>query len=497
MNIQIKSQLDTTCDILVLGLFEEDTELYSKYNPHLSEDLANAIKNKRLEREFGKTYATKITNSAYEHVLIVSLGKKSEFKADHVRRAMQRIVHSLNVWKHKSATTNILDLVKNENKENKFTDKELGRLTAEGLILSDYVFDKYLTKKTDSKIDRVSLQFIESKDFIAGIAEGKTIADATNFAKDLVNEPSNVVTPTYLEKTVKQLFLKNPKIKITILEKKDMEKLGMGALLGVTKASSEPPKLIVIQYNGGSVKEKPTAIVGKGITFDAGGYDIKPAGKFVDMKIDMSGAAAVIGTIKVMSELSIKKNIVGIIPSCENMVDGSAQKPGDIVKAFNGKTIEIANTDAEGRLILADAIAYAEKTYGPDKIIDLATLTGACIVALGFYASGLVSNDEQLSKDLIDAGNASYDRVWPLPFYEEFQDLMDGDITDLKNLSKQANDRAAGTITGGVFISKFVDKAKWAHLDIAGTAFVPEEKEYTQKYATGAGIRLLTYYFMK
>lgn len=494
MNIQIKSQLDTTCDIIVLGLFEEDMDLYSKYNAHLSQDLTNAIKNKRLERTFGKTYSTKIDNSTYDHILVVSLGKKSEFKADHVRRAMQRVVHALNDWKHKSATTNILDMIKNENK---FTDKELGRLAAEGLILSDYIFDKYLTKKADSKIDRVSVQFNDSKDFAAGLAEGRIIAESTNFAKDLVNEPSNVVTPTYLEKTVKQLFAKNPKIKITVLERKDMEKLGMGALLGVTKASAEPPKLIVIQYNGSPSKEKPTAIVGKGLTFDAGGYDIKPAGKFVDMKMDMSGAAAVIGTIKVMNELGIKKNIIGVIPSCENMVDGSAQKPGDIVKAFNGKTIEIAHTDAEGRLILADAIAYTEKTYGPDKIIDLATLTGACIVALGFYASGLVSNDEQLSKDLIDAGNASYDRVWPLPFYEEFQDLMDGDITDLKNLSKQANDRAAGTITGGVFISKFVDKAKWAHLDIAGTAFVPEEKEYTQKYATGAGIRLLSYYFIK
>jgi len=497
MNIQIKSQLDTTCDVLVLGLFEEDTELYAKYNSHLAEDLTAAIQAKRLERTFGKTYSTKINNSTYEHVLIVSLGKKSEFKADHIRRAMQRIVHSLNQWKHKSATTNILDLVQKEVKDIKISDKDLGRLAAEGLILSDYIFDKYLTKKADTKIDRIVIQFNDSKDFIIGINEGKIIAESTNFAKNLVNEPSNVVTPTYLEKAVKQIFSKNPKIKITVLEKAQMEKLGLNALLGVARASKEPPKLIIIQYNGGNVKDKSVAIVGKGITFDAGGYDIKPAGKFLDMKCDMSGAAAVIGTIKAMNELGVKKNIIGVIPSCENMVDGSAQKPGDIVKAFNGKTIEIANTDAEGRLILADAIAYAEKTYSPETIIDLATLTGACIVALGFYAAAIVSNDDELSKNLIEAGNASYDRVWPLPFYEEYQDLMDGDITDLKNLSKQANDRAAGTITGGVFISKFVDKAKWAHLDIASTAYVPEEKEYTQKYATGAGVRLLSYYFMK
>jgi len=487
----MKSQLDTTCDVLVLGLFEEDTELYDKYNSHLAEDLTVAIKTKRLERGFGKTYATKINNSTYEQILIVSLGKKLEFKADYVRRAMNRIVKTLNKWKHKSATTNILDLVK---KECKFTDKELGRLTAEGLILSDYVFEKYLTKKADSKIERVTVQFNESRDFLAGINEGKIIAESTNFAKDLVNEPSNVVTPTYLDKTVKQLFSKNPKIKITVLERKDMERLGLNALLGVTRASAEDPKLIIIQYNG-SGKEKPVAIVGKGLTFDAGGYDIKPAGNFADMKCDMAGAAAVIGTIKAMSELGVKKNILGVIPSCENMVDGSAQKPGDIVKAYNGKTIEIGNTDAEGRLILADAIAYAEKNYSPEIIIDLATLTGACIVALGYYATALISNDESLSKELIDSGNASYDRVWPLPFYEEYQDALDGDITDLKNISKQKS--AAGTIIGGVFISKFVDKAKWAHLDIASTAFIPEEKEYIPKYGTGAGVRLLSYYFMK
>ncbi len=492
MNIQIKEQLDTTCEMLVLGLFEEDKELYNQYNPHLAQELTLAIKNKRLETDLGKTYLTKINNSTYEQIMIISLGEKAELKADNVRRAMSKIVQILNKGKYKSATTNILDLIK---KENKFTDKELARLAAEGLILSDYKFDKYLTKKTDTKIEKISIQFSESKEFISGIIEGKTIANATNLAKDLVNEPSNVVTPTYLEKIVKQLFSKNPKIKITILEKKDMEKAGLNALLGVTRASIQAPKLIIIQYTGSVAKEKPIAIIGKGLTFDAGGYDIKPAGNFVDMKCDMAGGAAVIGTLKAISELNVKKNIIGVIPACENMVDGDSQKPGDIVRAYNGKTIEIANTDAEGRLILADAIAYTEKNYSPEIIIDLATLTGACVIALGYYASAIVSNNEVLSKDLVDTGNLSYDRVWPLPFYEEYQDLMNGDISDLKNMSRQP--KAAGTITAAVFLSKFIDKTKWAHLDIAGTAFITEEKEYNQKYATGSGVRLLSYYFMK
>jgi leucyl aminopeptidase len=217
------------------------------------------------------------------------------------------------------------------------------------------------------------------------------------------------------------------------------------------------------------------------------------------MKCDMSGAAAVLGTIMTVQKLGLKKNIIGVIPSCENLVNGSAYKPGDIIKAYNGKTVEIANTDAEGRLVLADAIAYTEKTYRPETIIDLATLTGACVVALGYYASGMISNNKELVKKLFDAGNDSYDRVWELPFFEEYQDNMDGDISDLKNMSVKGKGKEAGTITGAVFISKFVDleKTAWAHLDIAGTAFLNEAKEYNQKYASGAGVRLLSYYFMK
>jgi leucyl aminopeptidase len=213
------------------------------------------------------------------------------------------------------------------------------------------------------------------------------------------------------------------------------------------------------------------------------------------MKCDMAGAAAILGTIIASSKLGIKKNILGVIPACENMINGSAIKPGDIVRAYNGKTIEILNTDAEGRLILADAISYAEKNYSPEKIIDLATLTGACIVALGHHASGIFSNDEGLSKELIDAGEQSHDRLWPLPLFEEYMDDMEGDITDLKNSAKIA-DRTAGAIRGAVFISKFVEKSAWAHIDIAGPAYLSEPHEYNQKYATGCGVRLLTYYFM-
>jgi leucyl aminopeptidase len=241
-----------------------------------------------------------------------------------------------------------------------------------------------------------------------------------------------------------------------------------------------------------------TAIVGKGVTFDAGGYDIKPAGQFADMKCDMAGAACVIGTMKAATELGIKSNIVAAIPVCENLINGSAFKPGDIIKMYGGQSVEVANTDAEGRIILADAIAYVTKNYPVQTVIDVATLTGANIVSLGFYYSALFSNDEGLADSILSAGKKSHDRAWLMPFDQDYHDLMDGDISDLKNMSRWTGYKAAGSITGAVFISKFVDleKIKWAHLDIAGTAYLPEEKYYNQKYASGAGVRLLSYYFL-
>lgn len=219
-------------------------------------------------------------------------------------------------------------------------------------------------------------------------------------------------------------------------------------------------------------------------------------GYIEDMKSDMAGAAAVLAIIKLAAELNLKRDILGVIPLCENMIGGSAQKPGDIVKAYNGKTVEIRNTDAEGRLILADALAYTEAKYKPSSMIDLATLTGACVIALGYYASGIMGKDEGLIKNLVEAGEKSGDRVWELPFYEDYQDAMDGTISDLRNTSGKGKGYEGGAINGGVFLSKFVVKAKWAHIDIAGPAFVIEESDYLQKGGTGAGVRLLSYYFM-
>lgn len=488
MKANASEKLELKSDVLVLGLWEEDKELYSKLNDELSMELGSAIRKKLIERDFGNTYSTKIANSAYKSILVISLGKKQDMNHERIRRVMSRIVAHMRKNKHSSFTTNITSMVN-------IDSKILGRACAEGLYLSDYLFDKYKSKKDERQELIASFQSNDKDKFMQGFIEGRIIAESTNYAKNLVNEPAIVVTPEYIEKEALKLKSKNTTIKV--LERRDMEKLGLNLLLAVSSGSDKPAKLIIIKYNGAG-KEKYNAIVGKGVTFDSGGYDIKPSGQFADMKCDMSGAAAVLGTIRAVQQLNLKKNILGIIPSCENLINGSAYKPGDIIKAYNGKTVEIANTDAEGRLILADAIAFTEKNYQPETIIDIATLTGACVVALGYYASGLISNRKELVKKLFDAGYDSYDRVWELPFFEEYHDNMDGDISDLKNMSVKGKGREAGAITAAVFLSKFVDleKTNWAHLDIAGTAFLPESKEYNQKYASGAGVRLLSYYFM-
>jgi len=323
---------------------------------------------------------------------------------------------------------------------------------------------------------------------------GRTIAENTNYSRQLVNEPAEYMTPEQIESEAKKLNGKN--IKVTVLGKKELQKLGLNGILSVGKGSVHEPRLIILEYKGAGASDKSTVIVGKGVAFDSGGLHVKPFGYMETMKCDMAGAAAILGTIKIASELGLKKNIVGVIPACENMINGEAYKPGDIIKMFNGKTVEVMNTDAEGRLILADAMAYAEKTYKPETLIDLATLTGAVIVAIGSYTAGLITNNETLAASLKKAGEESYDRVWEFPFFEEYQDMIDGDVSDLCNISKKM-DKSAGTIAGGVFLSKFVDKAKWAHIDIAGTAYLNEGKDYNNKYATGSGVRLLIYYFMR
>lgn len=315
---------------------------------------------------------------------------------------------------------------------------------------------------------------------------GHAVGNGMVLTRDLGNLPGNICTPTYLATRAKKLATTFG-LKVKILDQKQMQALGMGSLLSVARGSRQPPKLIVLEYHGAKKPGNPVALVGKGITFDAGGISIKPASAMDEMKFDMCGAASVLGTLHAAAELQLPINIVGVIPSCENLPDGDANKPGDVVTSMSGLTIEILNTDAEGRLILCDALTYSER-FKPKAVIDIATLTGACVVALGSHASGLLGNDQALMDKLLAAGNESADRAWQLPLWEEYQQQLKSNFADMANIGG----KEAGTITAACFLSRFAKKFKWAHLDIAGVAWLGG----SSKGATGRPVPLLTQYLI-
>lgn len=320
-----------------------------------------------------------------------------------------------------------------------------------------------------------------------GIAQGCATAAGITLAKDLSNLPGNICTPTYLASVAQQLAAELP-IVTRILEQSDMEALGMGALLSVAKGSRQPPKFIIMEYRNGPEGAKPVVLVGKGLTFDAGGISIKPSAKMDEMKFDMCGGATVFGAMKAAALLKLPINLVALIPSSENLPDGAANKPGDIVTSMAGITIEVLNTDAEGRLILCDALTYAEKFHDPEVCIDFATLTGACVVALGHPASGLFSNDDMLADSLLKAGTDTADRAWRLPMWEEYDDQLFSDFADIPNIATRGAGEA-GAIIGAVFLQRFAKNMRWAHMDIAASSWVG-------KRATGRPVALVTQFLV-
>jgi leucyl aminopeptidase len=298
--------------------------------------------------------------------------------------------------------------------------------------------------------------------------------------------PANVCTPAYLAESAVKLG-RECRLAVEVLEQKDMEKLGMDSLLSVSRGSHQPPKFVILRYSGAGKKDRPVVLVGKGITFDTGGISIKPSAEMDEMKFDMCGAASVLGTLRAVAELGLKLNVIGLVPACENMPGGAATKPGDIVTSLSGQTIEILNTDAEGRLILADALTYAER-FEPQAVVDIATLTGACVIALGHVCSGLFANKDDLARELLAAGAESWDRAWQLPLWEDYQEQLKSNFADFANIGG----RAAGSVTAACFLSRFARKYDWAHLDIAGTAW----KSGKEKGATGRPVPLLTTFLM-
>jgi leucyl aminopeptidase len=369
---------------------------------------------------------------------------------------------------------------------------EIAQNATQGVITSLFELDKYKTKdKNDKTISTFVVCIPDAKpaDLKEGIARGTAIGESMNFTRDLANEPPNILTPTEMAKRAQEMA-KEVGLKIEILDEARMEKLGMGSLLSVSKGSSEPAKLIVIRYEPATstgAKGELLALVGKGITFDTGGISIKPAEGMDAMKYDMSGGATVLGTMRAIALMKPTVPVMGVVAAVENMPDGKASRPSDVVTASNGKTVEILNTDAEGRLILADAVAYAEKN-GATRIVDMATLTGAVIVALGDINTGIMGNDQLLVDEIIDCGKEAGENFWQLPVSKDYSKQIRSDIADIKNIGPRGK---AGTIMGAVFIQEFVDKAKWAHLDIAGTAWADGAKAYHAKGPTGVAIRTL------
>ena len=363
---------------------------------------------------------------------------------------------------------------------------------AEGIWLGLYKFEQYKSEKKENKRELRSVTIMVDSRRDLDLAEqavrvARGVCRGTIFARDLANEPGNVCTPEYLGEQA--AGIKHKKLTVTVMDKKAIEKAGFTGLLAVNQGSDKEPRFIVLNYQGDKKGKAPVALVGKGLTFDAGGISIKPPAQMDEMKFDMCGAAAVLGIFRAVCELSLPVNLLGVIASTENLLGGSAYKPGDIVKSYKGLNIEVLNTDAEGRIILADALAYAVEKK-PEQIIDFATLTGACVVALGSEASGLLGNDDALQSKIEKSGVHTHDRVWRLPMFEEYQEQIKSEIADIKNIGG----RGAGTITAACFLSRFVDDVTWAHLDIAGTAWDMKGSDISARGATGAGVRLLLDY---
>ena len=363
----------------------------------------------------------------------------------------------------------------------------------EGALIGTYVWDKYKSKDKDDKTvkeKQVTIAVEAKKSFIQTVA----VAEGVNLTRDLVNDNSDTTTSVYLEKTVRSLIKGKKNVHLEILNHKELKAKGLNLHLAVNQGSNKEPKLIIVRLQGGLKNEGYTAILGKGLTFDTGGLNLKPTGSIETMKIDMGGAAAVCGILKNVLSLGLKRNLLFVLGIAENAIGPGAYKPGDVITGYAGKSVEIGNTDAEGRLVLADAIAYLVRNYKPARIIDMATLTGACVAALGFDYSGLFSNNEELACQLIDASNKTDDRVWRLPVYPEARDYIKSPIADLKNISSI---KGGGAITAAEFLHQFTEGTPWAHLDIAGSAYAEGHgRMYFGLGATGAGVRLLTHYLI-
>jgi leucyl aminopeptidase len=478
---------DTKSQAIILTLFEDSKkltgvalEIDQKSNGLISE----LIKSGDFEAKPSQISVIYTRGSlSAKRIALVGLGKQSEINLEKLRGAFASVMQHLRNLNIKEAATSInLNLIPRKK-------DQVAQAMAEGSLLGLYQYTPYKTVGREDLKEMEQLNIIaDEKDFFlieSAIKKAQIISRAVYFARDLISAPSNEMTPSIMAQKAREIA-RRKNVSCRILDKAKMKEMGMNALLAVASGSNEEPKFIILEYAGGKKSSAPIVLVGKGLTFDSGGISIKPADKMDEMKTDMSGGAAVMGVIMAAADLQLPLNITALIPSTENMPGGTACKPGDIIKSYSGKTIEVLNTDAEGRLILADALAYASE-FKPAAVIDVATLTGACIIALGDDVIGMLGTDDKLKKEINKAAQTSGELVWELPLWEGYNELIKSDIADYKN----SGGRAAGTITAAAFLSKFVGDAPWVHLDIAGPAWTSKDKTYIPKGASGVAVRLL------
>jgi leucyl aminopeptidase len=490
MNYSIETEPleELHCDCMIVGVYQ---------NQQLSpsalalDNSTNGLINNIVSRGdlSGKNGETVLINAVpggkIERILLVGLGENKPLSGKDYKKALLAAINSLKKPQIKSV---VCCLAECEVKDRDWQWKS--RHIIEVFNDAIYQFIELKSdKETESKLEKISITAPEAEQAVAqtGLLQGKAIAEGMLLTKHLGDLPGNLCTPSFLAEQALALGQQYPSLAVKILEEADMTALGMGALLSVSRGSRQPAKFIILDYQCGEKNEQPIVLIGKGLTFDAGGISLKQAPGMDEMKYDMCGGAAVLGTLLAAAQMQLKLNIIGLVPSSENMPDGDANKPGDILTSMSGKTIEVLNTDAEGRLLLCDSLTYAER-YNPDVVIDLATLTGACLVALGRVPSGLLGNDDALCDDLILAGETANDSLWRLPLWEEYQEQLKSNFADLANVGG----KDAGTITAACFLAKFAEKFRWAHLDIAGTAW----RTGQTKGATGRPVPLLSQYLI-
>ncbi|MCG3201388.1 MAG: Cytosol aminopeptidase [Gammaproteobacteria bacterium] len=481
----------TRSGCLVVGVFENDklTHAATELDRASRGQLRAIVRRGDIEGRIGQTLLLQaLDNVPAQRVLVVGCGVARELTDARYRRVLAAAAARLMETGSSEVVSFLSDLP--------VPDLEVYwkvRLAVEATREARYRFDDFKSKRSGRapSLKRMTLAIDEARQLPAAeraLHDGAAIANGIDLAKDLANTPPNICHPTYLANRAKELARRHRSLKVSVLEAAQMRRLGMHTLLAVARGSHQPPRLIVFEYKGARGSGKPIALVGKGVTFDTGGISIKPAAAMDEMKFDMCGAASVFGTMSAVAEMKLPLHVVAAIPAVENMPGGNATRPADIVTSLSGQTVEILNTDAEGRLILCDAITYIERRYAPQTVVDIATLTGACVIALGNHATGLFSNHQPLADALLAAGQAAGDRAWQLPLWEEYQSQLDSPFADMANVGG----REGGAITAACFLSRFARKLQWAHLDIAGTAY----RSGKQKGATGRPVPLLTQFLL-